>query len=64
MSTLAASIGDVAGAVAGVLLGLTGLALAFMGLASIVERTTRRGVLGLLAGGAVVVAGLALVGFL
>lgn len=63
MSPLAASVMDVLGTILGVLLALTGLALAFMGLAAAVEGTPRRGLVGLIVGAALFVAGLWLVGF-
>ena len=64
MALAAAGLLDVLGTVVGVLLGLTGLALLFLGACGAIEGTVRRGLLGMLAGAGLLAAGLALAGFL
>ena len=64
MAILAAGVFDVMGAVIGVVLGLTGAALAILGAFSAMEGTPKRGLVGLVVGALCFALGLMLVGFL
>ncbi len=63
MVFVAASLLDVLGAVVGVMLCLTGLAVAFMGFCALIEGTRGRGATGLVVGLAMLAGGLMLSGF-
>ena len=64
MIVLAIGLLDVLGAVVGVMLCLTGLAVAFMGFCALIEGTRARGAGGIIAGLGMLAGGLALSGFI